>query len=207
MTVEIDLSAGELVAPPLLADIDTDASGDITADEAKAFGSRYLGATALALDGVSQALTLVSVDVPSPEVITAGYGTIKLFADVAGVPPAGTHTVRVVNTYECAGGAYQVNAFVDRDAGVTLGPQRRSDDQKELTVDYTSGTGADDTATASSSADVVADDPTMAGSTVAVVVNRATETRSPWKAWTGWAIVVGAAGAGAVWARRKPRPA
>ncbi len=164
--VELDLTPGVLIAPQILAMLDTDGDQQISAAESRAYADTVVRQLMLRVDGQPLALTIASIEMPPYLNIQTGYGTIRIFA-TATLPDdmTGTHLIFYANNYAPIKSAYQVNTFVDRGAPITLGRQHRDDVQQTLRVEYTMASSLD-VATASRN------------STAAAILNGATERQA-----------------------------
>src|SRR3954464_3227923 len=65
-TLELNLTPGVLVAPEMLALIDTDGDGEISETEGDAYANEVLRDITLEVDGEPQPLTLTSSQFPTP---------------------------------------------------------------------------------------------------------------------------------------------
>jgi ABC-type nickel/cobalt efflux system permease component RcnA len=140
LVVELDLSPGVLVAPQILPQLDTNGDQQIADSEGQAYVDAMLQNVALQVDGQPLALTVTKIDMPAYLTIQAGYGTIRIFTTAplaTGI--TGTHLISYTNSYAPAGSAYQINAFVEKGAAITLGKQNRDSIQQSMTVDYAIG--------------------------------------------------------------------
>jgi nickel/cobalt exporter len=141
--VELDLSPGVLVAAPVLAALDLDGDQQISDAEGGAYVQGVLQHVALRLDGKPQGLRVTQIDMPNYLTIQAGYGLIRVFTEAADPPRGvGDHDVDFRNDFTPTGSAYQVNAFVARQADATLDQQHRDDNQQALSVRYSLGASA-----------------------------------------------------------------
>lgn len=146
--VELDLSPGVLVAPQVLPLLDTNGDQQISDAEGQAYVDTVLPNIALQVDGKPLALTVIKIEMPTYLTIQAGYGMLRVFTS-ANLPKGmtGRYTVSYKNNFAPAGSAYQVNAFVEKGAAITLGKQNRDSIQQSMTMDYSIGS-AISTATA-----------------------------------------------------------
>ncbi|MGH9203203.1 MAG: hypothetical protein ACRD2A_18400 [Vicinamibacterales bacterium] len=80
VAVEIDLTAGSSLAARVSALLDTDASGNISLDEAVAYARCVLAEVLLEVDGVTVPVGLTSVEAPTLDEIAAGVGTFRVTA-------------------------------------------------------------------------------------------------------------------------------
>jgi nickel/cobalt transporter (NicO) family protein len=142
IVVELDLTPGVLVAPQELTELDSDGDQQITDAERQAYAAMIVGKIVLQVDGQPQALTVTEIDMPEYLTIQAGYGTIRIFT-VATLADgmSDSHQVSYANTYAPTGSAYQVNAFVENGAEITLGKQIRDEIQQTMTMNFAIGNG------------------------------------------------------------------
>jgi len=140
--LEIDLTAGIAVSDQILAEIDRDNDGSISAAEGHDYSDRFLRAIALDVDGIPLRVELVDTRLPAIETVRNGEGTLRVRA-IASMPRlrAGRHHLRYRNDHRSDLGAYLANALVPTSDRVAIVSQRRDLDQRELVVDY--GLGAD----------------------------------------------------------------
>ncbi|MDQ3638394.1 MAG: sulfite exporter TauE/SafE family protein [Actinomycetota bacterium] len=155
-TLQIDLTAGVLVAPEVVALIDTDGDGEISEAEGASYANdAVLRDVSLAVDGEPQPLTLVDSSFPTPLDMKAGMGTIRLQV-AAGAPSGGPgdHTLSYRNDHQPVNSRYLVNAF-ETAGGVEISHQDRDELQNGIRVDYT--TASDAPATSGGAANASAD--------------------------------------------------
>jgi hypothetical protein len=138
--IELDLTPGIALAEAILADIDRNRDGSLSADEQRLYASLVLRALQLDVDGTR--LTLQSGVISFPEVaaLRRGEGTIRLHSD-ATFPPlsTGPHKLRFRNGHHPDRSVYLANALVPATDRVAITSQERDGDQKELTIDYVLG--------------------------------------------------------------------
>ena len=159
VALELNLTPGVLVAPQVVALIDTDGDGEISEAEGEAYADAILqDDLALEVDGQPQPLTLVGTSFPSPLDMRAGMGTIRL--QVSAEAPSGAsgdHWLYYRNDHQPVKSKYLVNAF-KKGGEVQIAQQERDELQHSTRVDYTvspdvpaasdatdAGTGAHDT--------------------------------------------------------------
>ncbi len=147
VVVELDLSPGVLVAPQALAELDANGDAQISDAEGRAYAALVLSSLTVQVDGQPVKLSITRIDMPAYLTIQAGYGTIRVFTQSAWVSSqTGTHAIYYRNDYAPTGSAYQVNAFVENGAAITLGKQNRDELQQSLSLDYAVGGAAVDSA-------------------------------------------------------------
>ena len=135
-TLELNLTPGVLVAPEMVALIDTDGDGEISETEGDAYANEVLRNVSLEVDGEPQPLTLTSSQFPTPLDIRAGMGTIRL--QVAAKAPEGVpgdHSLSFRNDHEPVNSKYLLNAF-KKSSEVEIAKQDRDQLQHAIRVDY-----------------------------------------------------------------------
>jgi ABC-type nickel/cobalt efflux system permease component RcnA len=137
IVLELDLSPGVLVAPQVLPQLDTDGDQQISEAEGQAYVDEVLRNVEMQIDGQTPTLAVTEINMPDYLTIQSGYGTIRVFT-VANLADntAGAHKLYYKNNYAPTGSAYQVNAFVDKGAAITLGKQNRDKIQQSMTMDF-----------------------------------------------------------------------
>ena len=133
---QIRLTPGIEVFPEVLAFIDTDRDGVLSASERRRYAERVLGDLSLAIDGERVALRLVSFQFADLDVLRDGRGVIAI--DFGATMPRGAGDRRLVfeNRHFRRIAEYLVNGLVSRDPDIRLGAQHRSHDQAVYRLDY-----------------------------------------------------------------------
>src|SRR5215212_7407942 len=137
-TLALNLTPGVLVAPEMIALIDTDGNGEPSETEGDVYANEVLGDVSLEVDGEPQPLTLTSSQFPTPLDMSAGMGTIRLHVAAEapeGVP--GDHSLSFRNDHQPVNNSkYLVNAF-KKSSEVEIAKQDRDKLQHAIRVDYT----------------------------------------------------------------------
>ena len=97
-TLELNLTPGVLVAPEMVALIDTDGDGEISETEGEAYANDVLRDIFLEVDDEPQPLTLASSQFPTPLDISAGLGTIRLQVAAEGLADTPGDTLASINS-------------------------------------------------------------------------------------------------------------
>jgi hypothetical protein len=141
--VELDLTPGIALADAILADVDANRDGSLSAEEQRAYASLVLGALALAVDGTSRRMQLDASRFPAADAMRRGEGIIRLHLS-AMLPrlSIGTHQLFFRNDHHPDRSVYLANALVPGSAVVAVTAQRRDGVQRELTIDFTTRPGA-----------------------------------------------------------------
>jgi hypothetical protein len=135
--VEIRLTPGVAMLPVLMAVIDQDRDGRISAEEERAYVGRVTREVELRLDGVRAPLTLIGGEFPSVEAMREGLGTIgiKLRSVRSG------HVLRFENRHLPQVSAYLVNCLAAPSDGLVVGRQERDEAQRSIAFEYSFGDG------------------------------------------------------------------
>jgi hypothetical protein len=135
--IELDLTPGIALAEMILADIDRNRDGSLSAEEQGAYGRLVLSALELEVDGTRRPLQLGASTFPEADAVRRGEGTIRLHS-AAMLPglSVGLHQLLFRNRHHPARSVYLANALVPRSYQIAVTAQRRDADQTELTIDY-----------------------------------------------------------------------
>ena len=141
--IELDLTPGTAVADALLATIDGDRDGSLSAIEQAAYARRVLGEMSLVLDGRPLPLRLASSTFPDLGEARRGEAGVRLRlrTGAADLRP-GPHQLTFTNAHLPEHSAYLANALVPESGRVAVTAQRRAVDQHELTIEFTLGATA-----------------------------------------------------------------
>ena len=136
LAIEVDLTPGVIIAPNIIAMLDTNGDGAIARDEANGYGRAMLSDLRVSLDGRQIGMTLEGIDMPALEEMRNGTGTIRLRAAGRVEVGAGRHRVELVNHHQPEMSVYMVNALVPDDSGIDVVSQNRDPRQREFRVEY-----------------------------------------------------------------------
>jgi hypothetical protein len=136
LKAEITLTPGVLVFPLVMAQIDTDADGVISAAEQRAYAARVLGDLSVAIDGQHLTPRLVSVRVPELEEMREGRGGVQIewIADLSG--GGRNRKLTIENRHQSGISVYQVNCLVSSDPGIRIGAQIRNYAQSHYELEF-----------------------------------------------------------------------
>ena len=135
--LELDLTPGIAVADAIIAEVDRNRDGSLSADEKQVYVGRVLGAMELTLDSRPLQVEPIASTFPDVDAFRRGGGTIYLqSAVVLRRVSDGNHELFFRNTYRRDLSAYLENALVPRSEGLAVTAQRRDADQRDLTIDY-----------------------------------------------------------------------
>jgi len=133
---ELTLTPGIAVFPALLAKIDTDGDGTISAAEQRAYASRVVHDLSLALDGHRLTRRLLAFQFPSIAEMKEGLGEIRLVVE-AELPPGGANRRFILENHHLSGmSAYQVNCLVPRNPQIRILAQKRNYSQSFYELDF-----------------------------------------------------------------------
>ncbi len=136
LQAEMTLTPGVAVYPVVLAAIDTDADGVLSATEQRAYAGRVLRDLSLAIDGHRLTPRLVSVEFPAPGEMEEGRGEIRIEFH-ADLPRNASHRkLTLENHHQSRIAAYQVNSLVPRDPDIRIVAQKRNYSQSLYELDY-----------------------------------------------------------------------
>ena len=135
--IELDLTPGIALADAILADIDRNRDGSLSAEEQRAYARLVLDAVDLEVDGTRLPVQLSDAGFPDVDAVRRGEGTIRLHAGAL-LPrvPAGVHHLLFRNTHHRDRSVYLATALVPSSARVAVTAQQRDRDQTELTIEY-----------------------------------------------------------------------
>jgi len=130
------LIPGVAVSGAVLADIDSNRDGAISAAEGRAYAARVLHELSLSLDGRRLNPRLVSATFPRIEDMGAGVGEIRI--ELTASLPRGDANRRLVfeNRHDAAISVYLVNCLAPRDARIRVLGQNRNRNQSLYELDY-----------------------------------------------------------------------
>jgi hypothetical protein len=135
--VTLDLTPGAAVADSLLAAVDGDGDGSLSADEQAGYAAQMAHELRLEIDGHPLRLWMVSASFAELAALRRGEGAIRLRLEAAlpALPP-GAHRLLFRNAHLAGHSAYLANALMPESDDVAVTAQRRDRDQSELTIEY-----------------------------------------------------------------------
>jgi len=136
----LELTPGAAVADAIVTRIDRDGDHLFSPAEQRAYASDVVASLNVVVDGTPVALQLETSTFPALETFRRGDGTIRL--QVRGSSEAvasGRHHLSFMNGHASRESVYMANALVPEVAGIVIGMQRHSPDQRQLSLDYDVG--------------------------------------------------------------------
>lgn len=143
--LEINLTPGVEVASQVLAEIDRDGNGVISAQESTAYGEVLKGDLAVLLDGHPIDLKLAAARCPPLEELRSGSGLLQMtFSARIGALTAQTHRLEIRNRHLPKVSVYLLNAGQPQffntappEAGtIEITAQKRSEKQESGTIEF-----------------------------------------------------------------------
>jgi hypothetical protein len=137
LTIEIFLTPGVLVAPGIIADIDRDANGGISPNEANAYAQRLLAFVTVSQDTQPVALRLVNTQPVAPSALATGNGTMRVTTEaVLAATHVGKHELVFENRFGPKDSVYLANAMLPLDESIAIVSQTRTPNQSTLAIGY-----------------------------------------------------------------------
>ena len=133
---EVRLTPGVAVVSRILAVIDQDANGVISAAEQRSYAARVRRDLSLAIDGTPLSLRAVGWTFATIEEMKQGRGTIRIDFEATVPHGAGTRQLTFENIHQVRIAAYLVNALVPRDPDIRITGQHRTYEQSSYQLDY-----------------------------------------------------------------------
>jgi hypothetical protein len=135
--LHINLTPGVEIADKVIVLIDRDRNGEISTEEAAAYGETLKRDLAARLDGRESELKLVTSNVPAPAQLRTGMGIIKMeFSLMLSALKPGAHKLAIDNRHLPAMGVYLFNAAKPRSGAVQITSQQRNNNQSMGTIEF-----------------------------------------------------------------------
>jgi hypothetical protein len=137
--LQINLTPGVAVADRVLAEIDRDADGAISAAEAAAYADSLRRDLTVRLDGQPVTLALCASSFPDPAELREGTGIIQLEFAVTAAPPLapGPHRLAIDDRHLPSISVYLLNAALPSSGDIRITAQHRNDNQSAGEIDFT----------------------------------------------------------------------
>jgi len=135
--VTLDMTPGAAVAEAVIRAVDRNGDEQMATNEQQAYGTAVVGALMLTLDGVSLPAAVEHLTFAEGPALRRGEGAIRLVVTARHQALApGRHQLHFSNAYSPERSVYLANVLVPQDGRTTVQQQRRSADQRELTIEY-----------------------------------------------------------------------
>src|SRR5438034_183054 len=129
--IEIQLTPGVAMLPVLMAVIDQDRDGRISAGEERAYVDRVAREVELRVDGVPAPLSVIESKFPALEAMREGLGTIRMKLRTA----RSGHKVRFENRHLPQVSVYLVNCLAGHSDGLVVTRQQRDEAQRSIELE------------------------------------------------------------------------
>ena len=138
VVVDLDLTPGIQVAPRLIAVLDTDRNGVISAAEGLDFARTVIRESALSVDGTVLPLGVTGHEESALAVLRGGAGVVHVQAQSSphSMTAGGAHVVRYRNGFDPGLSLYAANATLPADEHIVIRGQERDQDQRELAIHF-----------------------------------------------------------------------
>jgi hypothetical protein len=136
---QLRLAPGVAVAPDVLAHIDSNADGVLSASEQRAYAERALADLSLAVDGARVRPRLVAWRYADVAQMRDGMGEIVIDFEGDVPPGGGGRRLTFENRHLPRISVYLVNALVPADTAIEITAQRRNYTQSSYRLDYEQG--------------------------------------------------------------------
>jgi hypothetical protein len=136
--LKINLTPGVAVAAQVLALLDRDQDGAISAPEAAAYAGLLDHDLTARLDGQNLTLRLTRSEFPEVAELRSGWGIISL-EFTAQLPPLapGAHTLSLENRHLASIGVYLLNAARPKSSAIQITAQKRNENQSTGEIGFT----------------------------------------------------------------------
>jgi len=134
--IELDLTPGVDIAPLIFALINTDHDGRISPSEAERYANQVVREIAIEIDGRRSQLGVLRYEFPSFQEMSAGEGTIRIYARAIWRGSAGAHYLVYQNNYKTDLGVYLVNVLRPGTPAIEITEQRRDRFQRGMNLAF-----------------------------------------------------------------------
>ena len=130
------LIPGILVAPGVIAGIDTNGDGAFSESEERAYAQHVLGDLWITINGMRVQPVLLSWSFPEPAQMREGLGEIHIDYRIGSSQAGRNKSLTLGNHHLNRTSVYLVNVLVPRDANVRILAQKRNEQQSFYELDY-----------------------------------------------------------------------
>ena len=138
--IEMVLTPGAEIADSVVAALDRDSNAQLSRDEQDTYARDVVQLLRLTVDGIPLPLQVSSSTFPTIDALRSGEGMIRLRLQARHDALAdGGHRLSFSNGYWVRHSVYLANALAPASTDIAVAEQRRTPDQRELTIHYTVG--------------------------------------------------------------------
>ena len=138
--IEMVLTPGAEIADSVVAALDRDGDAQLSRDEQDSYARDVIQLLRLTVDEISLPLQVSSSTFPTIDALRNGEGMIRLRLRAPhDALVDGAHRLSFSNGYFARHGVYLANALAPVSADIAVAEQRRTSDQRQLTIHYTVG--------------------------------------------------------------------
>ena len=130
------LVPGVVVAPTVIAGIDSNGDGILSAAEEQAYAQRVVADLTISLDGQSVVPRVLSYTFPNPADMREGLGEIHIEYAIALPPDSSANALQVTNHHLSRTSVYLMNATVPDDGRFLILAQKRNEQQSSYELDF-----------------------------------------------------------------------
>jgi hypothetical protein len=130
------LIPGILVAPEVIAAIDSNGDGTFSEGEKRAYAQRVLDDISIAIDGTSVKPAMISWGYPEPAQMREGLGEIHIEYKADLTNSRQNRNLILINHHLNSASVYLVNALVPQDPSIRILAQKRNERQSTYELDY-----------------------------------------------------------------------
>jgi hypothetical protein len=136
--LELNLIPGTRITNDFLAEVDIDANGEVTSEEAGTFAQSVLSQSELSWDGQPLEWVLDIVSIPSSDELADGSDFVRIFALAQRVDTVGDHTLHYINNFGPLESQWLASTFFMPSGGMryVVTGQEASEDGRSTTITY-----------------------------------------------------------------------
>lgn len=138
----IRLIPGDVVAPSVIASIDSDHDGVFSDIEQRAYAQRVVADLSIGVDGAAARPKLVSWEFPAPTQMLEGLGEILIDYTVALPSGTGDRSLVLQNRNQGGQSVYLVNVLAPSDRSIRIVDEQRSADQSRYQLRFSADASA-----------------------------------------------------------------
>lgn len=140
VAIEMVLTPGAEIANSVISALDRDGDAVLSGDEQNAYARSVVEQFRVKVDGGAVPLRVTAASFPTIEALRDGEGAIRLRLDASHAALAsGSHRLSFSNSHLPGQSVYLANALVPASSDIVIAEQRRTPDQRDLTIEYAVG--------------------------------------------------------------------